>query len=85
MHVDSSRKAKQKHKEKNEKKNGKQKKGNLFLNRSQVWRASKTARGCKKMFPVTRQEKIEGEAAWKKCMANGSGKMKKKSIAKRGK
>lgn len=34
----------------------------------------------KKMFPVTRQEKIEGEAAWKKCMANGSGKMKKKVL-----
>lgn len=32
------------------------------------------------MLPVTRQEKIEGEAAWKKCMANGSGKMKKRVL-----
>lgn len=85
MHVDSSRKAKQKHKEKNDKKWKTKKKGNLFLNRSQVWRASKTARGCKKNVSCERQEKIEGEAAWKKCMANGSGKMRKKRIAKRGK
>lgn len=30
------------------------------------------------MFPVTRQEKIEGETAWKKCTANGNGKNAKK-------
>lgn len=46
-------------------------------------RASETARGSeKKMFPVTRQEKIEGDAAWNKCTANGNGKNAKKKIGR---
>lgn len=49
MHVESSRKAKQKYKKKKTtKKMENKKKRNLFLNRSQVWRASEMARGCEK-------------------------------------
>lgn len=68
-------------KKKTKKKMENKKKGNLFLNRSQVWRASKTARGCKKKcFLWQGRKKLKGRLRGKNAWQMEAEKWKKRVL-----